>query len=160
LKGAGCSRVFTEKASGKREDRTELKRCLDYLRPGDTLVVAELSRLGRSMKHLVATVESLAGRGVEFRSLKENVDTSGASGKLVFGVFCAISQFERDLIAERTREGIEAAKRRGAKVGRKATFTPDLKEKAAKMRAGGMTVAEVCQTLGVGRATYYRSFGA
>jgi DNA invertase Pin-like site-specific DNA recombinase len=106
LERAGCYRVFTETASGARTDRPVLEQVLDQLRPGDTLVVWKLDRLGRSLRHLVDTVTGLAERGVGFRSLQEAIDTTTPGGKLVFHVFAALAEFERDLIRERTAAGL------------------------------------------------------
>jgi DNA invertase Pin-like site-specific DNA recombinase len=110
LEGAGCYRVFTETGSGARTDRPILEQLLDQLRPGDTLVVWKLDRLGRSLRHLVDTVTTLADRDVEFRSLQEAIDTTTPGGKLVFHVFAALAEFERDLIRERTAAGLPAAR--------------------------------------------------
>src|SRR5918995_2311457 len=113
LERAGCYRVFTETASGARADRPILEQLLDQLRPGDTLVVWKLDRLGRSLRHLVETISELADRGIGFRSLQEAIDTTTPGGKLVFHVFAALAEFERDLIRERTSAGLAAARARG-----------------------------------------------
>ncbi|MCB0018538.1 MAG: recombinase family protein, partial [Anaerolineales bacterium] len=113
LKAAGCEKVFVEKASGAQRERPELKAALDYMRDGDTLVVWKLDRLARSMKQLIETVEGLEEVGVGFRSLTEAIDTTTAGGKLVFHVFGALAEFERSIIRERTRAGLDAAKARG-----------------------------------------------
>jgi DNA invertase Pin-like site-specific DNA recombinase len=114
LTAAGCYRVFTETASGARPDRPTLEQVLDQLRPGDTLVVWKLDRLGRSLRHLVDTITGLADRGIGFRSLQEAIDTTTPGGKLVFHVFAALAEFERDLIRERTSAGLAAARVRGS----------------------------------------------
>jgi DNA invertase Pin-like site-specific DNA recombinase len=121
---AGCYRVFTETASGARTDRPTLAQLLDQLRPGDTLVVWKLDRLGRSLRHLVDTVTGLADRGVGFRSLQESIDTTTPGGKLVFHVFAALAEFERDLIRERTTAGLTAARARGRNGGRPPVLDP------------------------------------
>jgi hypothetical protein len=113
LERAGCYRVFTETASGARADRPTLEQLLDQLRPGDTLVVWKLDRLGRSLRHLVDPVTGLADRGIGFRSLQEAIDTTTPGGKLVFHVFAALAEFERDLIRERTSAGLAAARAPG-----------------------------------------------
>ena len=113
LERAGCYRVFTETASGARVDRSVLEQLLDQLRPGDTLVVWKLDRLGRSLRHLVDTVTGLAERGIGFCSLQEAIDTTTPGGELVFHVFAALAEFERDLIRERTAAGLAAARARG-----------------------------------------------
>lgn len=113
LLAAGCSVVFEEKASGSRDNRPELARCLKLLRAGDTLVVARLDRLGRSVTHLLTTLERLRGRGVHFKSLRDNVDTSTASGKFLLAILASVAEFERDLIRERTLAGLATARREG-----------------------------------------------
>lgn len=110
LKAAGCYRIFVDQASGALDDRPELARVLDQLQPGNTLVVWRLDRLGRSLRHLIDVVEHLQGRGVGFRSLHENIDTTTPGGKLVFHVFGALAEFERDMIRERTTAGLAAAR--------------------------------------------------
>jgi DNA invertase Pin-like site-specific DNA recombinase len=114
LTAAGCYRVFVETASGAAADRPVLEQVLDQLRPGDALVVWKLDRLGRSLRHLVDTVTGLAGREIGFRSLQEQVDTTTPGGKLVFHVFAALAEFERDLVRERTSAGLAAARARAA----------------------------------------------
>jgi DNA invertase Pin-like site-specific DNA recombinase len=109
LTKAGCAKVFEDRASGARADRPGLRASLDYVRDGDVLIVWKLDRLGRSLPHLIETVASLATRGVGFRSLTEAIDTTTSGGRLVFHLFGALSQFERDLIRERTRAGLAAA---------------------------------------------------
>jgi len=119
LRAAGCDRVFEETASGASRDRPELAAALDYVRAGDTLVVWKLDRLARSTKQLLTTVEELARRGIGFRCLTQDIDTTTAGGRLVFTVFSAIAEFEREIIAERTRAGLDAARTRGRRGGRK-----------------------------------------
>jgi DNA invertase Pin-like site-specific DNA recombinase len=152
LQAAGCERVFTEEASGAVAERPELARALDHLRPGDTLVVWKLDRLGRSLRHLIDTVRGLEDRGVGFRSLQEQVDTTTPGGRLVFHVFGALAEFERDLIRERTQAGLAAARARGRRGGRPTVMTRE-KLKAARQH----TIAEIAATLGVSRASIYRS---
>jgi DNA invertase Pin-like site-specific DNA recombinase len=125
LTQAGCYRVFTDCASGARTDRPQLTAVLDQLRPGDTLLVWKLDRLGRSLRHLVDTVTELADRGVGFRSLQESIDTTTPGGKLVFHVFAALAEFERDLVRERTTAGLAAARARGRIGGRPSVMTAD-----------------------------------
>jgi DNA invertase Pin-like site-specific DNA recombinase len=159
LNALGCSRIFKEKETGKKDDRPQLAKCLDHLRPGDTLVVIELSRLGRSLRHLVTTVAELKERGVGFRSIKEGIDTTGSAGRLVFGIFASLAEFERDLISERTKSGMAAAKKRGAKPGR-PRVEENAKAAAARLLVeNGSTVASACRDLGIGRSTYYRFAG-
>jgi DNA invertase Pin-like site-specific DNA recombinase len=157
LQRAGCYRVFTETAGGARSDRPTLGQVLDQLRPGDTLVVWKLDRLGRSLRHLVDTVTGLADRGVGFRSLQEQVDTTTPGGKLVFHVFAALAEFERDLIRERTAAGLAAARARGRHGGRPSVLTGHKLQVAQEMyRSGQYTVAAIATTLGVSRASIYR----
>src|SRR6184192_4901132 len=118
LKAGGCTRIYTDTASGALERRPQLERLLDHLRAGDTLVVWRLDRLGRSLRHLIETVGELAERGVGFRSLRESIDTTTSGGKLLFHIFGALAEFERDLIRERTQAGLAAARARGRKGGR------------------------------------------
>jgi DNA invertase Pin-like site-specific DNA recombinase len=157
LKRAGCYRVFTETASGTCADRPTLEQVLDQLRPGDTLAVWKLDRLGRSLRHLVDTITELAERGVGFRSLQEAIDTTTPGGKLVFHVFAALAEFERDLIRERTTAGLAAARARGRHGGRPSVLSGHKLQVAREMYASGQyTVAAIATTLGVSRASIYR----
>jgi DNA invertase Pin-like site-specific DNA recombinase len=157
LTQAGCYRVFTDCASGARTDRPQLTAVLDQLRPGDTLLVWKLDRLGRSLRHLVDTVTELADRGVGFRSLQESIDTTTPGGKLVFHVFAALAEFERDLVRERTTAGLAAARARGRIGGRPSVMTADKLAVARQLYASGEhTVAAIAATLGVSRAAIYR----
>jgi DNA invertase Pin-like site-specific DNA recombinase len=157
LQRAGCHRVFVETASGARSDRPTLAQLLDQLRPSDTLVVWKLDRLGRSLRHLVDTVTGLADRGIGFRSLQEAIDTTTPGGKLVFHVFAALAEFERDLIRERTSTGLAAARARGRHGGRPSVLTGHKLQVAGEMYASGQyTVAAIATTLGVSRASVYR----
>ena len=139
LQRAGCYRVFTETASGARADRPVLEQLLDQLRPGDTLVVWKLDRLGRSLRHLVDTVTGLAERGIGFRSLQEAIDTTTPGGKLVFHVFAALAEFERDLIRERTAAGLAAARARGRHGGRPSVMTAHKPKWPRRCTAPGST---------------------
>jgi DNA invertase Pin-like site-specific DNA recombinase len=157
LQDAGCYRVFTETASGARADRPTLAQLLDQLRHGDTLVVWKLDRLSRSLPHLVDTVTGLAERGIGFRSLQEAIDTTTPGGKLVFHVFAALAEFERDLIRERTAAGLAAARARGRHGGRPSVMTVHKAQVAQEMyRSWKYTVATIAKTLGVSRASIYR----
>ena len=161
LNSAGCYRLFVDHASGALEERRELARVLDQLRPGDTLVVWKLDRLGRSLRHLIDTVGELQQRQVAFRSLQENLDTTTPTGKLVFHLFGALAEFERDLIRERTLAGLEAARARGRLGGRPVAMTPEKVEIARQMYASRQhTVAVISRTLGVSRASIYRHLGS
>jgi len=158
LTSAACEKVFTETASGAKAERPILNEVIDYLRSGDTLVVWRLDRLGRSLGHLIETVTALAERGIGFRSLTEQIDTTTSGGKLIFHVFGALAEFERDLIRERTNAGLAAARARGRMGGRpKALADPKKRALAQALYDGGQTdVATICQTLGISRATLYR----
>lgn len=161
LKAAGCEKVFVEKASGAQRDRPELKAALDYMRNGDTLVVWKLDRLARSMKQLIETVEGLEEVGVGFRSLTEAIDTTTAGGKLVFHVFGALAEFERSIIRERTRAGLDAARARGRKGGRPSKLKEaDLKAARAMLADKSITVEDVAKHLRVSTATLYRHLPA
>jgi DNA invertase Pin-like site-specific DNA recombinase len=157
LHAAGCEKIFTEKASGAQRDRPELIAALTYIRPGDTLVVWKLDRLARSMKQLIETVEGLQEGGMGFRSLTEAIDTTTPSGRLVFHIFGALAEFERSIIKERTRAGLDAAKARGRIGGRPPKLsTEDLKAAKALLADPSITVGEVAKRLGVAPATLYR----
>jgi len=160
LGAAGCYRVFLDKASGALAARRELARALDQLRPGDTLVVWKLDRLGRSLRHLIDTVGELERRGVGFRSLRESIDTTTPTGKLVFHLFGALAEFERDLTHERTAAGLAAARARGRAGGRPPVMTPQKLAVARRMYASRQhTVAAIATTVGVSRASIYRHLG-
>lgn len=157
LRQAGCDRVFVDQASGATTDRPQFGAALNYLRDGDVLCVWRLDRLGRSLKHLVQTVAELEEAGVGFRSLNESIDTTTPAGRLIFHIFAALAEFERDLIRERTLAGLTAARARGRLGGRKPSFTPKKVELARQMYdAGDTPVADIAKVLGVSRATVYR----
>jgi DNA invertase Pin-like site-specific DNA recombinase len=165
LEKAGCIKVFSDTASGALDRRPHLDKALDYLRAGDTLVVWRLDRLGRSLPHLIATVTALEKRGIGFRSLTEGFDTTTPGGKLLFHVLGALAEFERNIIRERTRAGLEAARARGRKGGRRPKVTDAklamAKEMYSKTGPDGKrvhTVAEIAEVIGVSRATVYRAF--
>lgn len=159
LATAGCDKVFTETASGAKSERPVLKEALAYARSGDTIVVWHLDRLGRSLQHLIVTVSDLRDRGIGFRSLTEQIDTTTSGGKLIFHVFGALAEFERDLIQERTQAGLAAARARGRTGGRpKKLNDPKQLALAQRLYADEETdVATICQTLGISRATLYRT---
>ncbi len=161
LRQAGCERVYTERASGTRDDRPELARVLgDVLRAGDTLVVWKLDRLARSLKTLIATAEALERQGVGLMSLTESIDTTTPGGMLIFHVFGAIAQFERALIRERTTAGLIEARRHGRKGGRPPAFTADdVLAARALMAEGKLPVRAVAKRMGVSVATLYRHVG-
>ena len=153
------SNIFTDKLSGARSDRPGLSKCLDALQRGDVLVVWRLDRLGRSMRHLITLVEDLRARGVGFRSLNEGaIDTTNASGELIFNIFSALAQFERRLIQERTKAGLAAARARGRHGGRPRIDSEQAKVRAAKKLSGDKSISidDICRTLKISRSTYYR----
>jgi DNA invertase Pin-like site-specific DNA recombinase len=155
LAAAGCVKVFEDRASGARPDRAGLGSALEYARDGDVLIVWKLDRLGRSLSHLIETVTSLATRGVGFRSITEAIDTTTPGGRLVFHLFGALGEFERDLIRERTRAGLAAAVARGRKGGRKPVVTSEKLERARTIIARGLTVREAATRLKVGKTALY-----
>jgi len=157
LEKAGCDQVFDETASGTKTDRPELIKALNYCREGDVLVVWKLDRLARSLKQLIATVEELESRGIQFQSLTEGLDTTSAGGKLVFHIMGALAEFERNLIRERTVAGLESAKQRGRLGGRpKALSEQDIVAAKALLADGSLTVNNVAERLNVSPATIYR----
>jgi DNA invertase Pin-like site-specific DNA recombinase len=161
LKKAGCSKenIFIDHVSGLRANRPGLEKCLDALQIGDTLLVWRLDRLGRSMPHLVSLVENLHSKGIGFRSICDGViDTTTASGELIFNIFSSLAQFERRLIQERTRAGLEAARARGRKGGRKKISAADPRVQMAKRmhKDHGMSIGKICNTLKISRPTFYR----
>src|SRR3954447_990268 len=157
LTQAGCEQLYTDTVSGSLTERPGLTQALSHLRAGDTLVVWRLDRLGRSLPHLIETVGQLQERGVGFRSLQEQIDTTTSGGKLVFHVFGALAEFERDLIRERTHAGLQAARARGRLFGRpKLLSQQQIKQLQSLAKDEQNTVTEICQTLGISRATYYR----
>lgn len=155
LAHAGCARVFEDTASGVKADRPGLAAALAYLREGDVLVVWKLDRLGRSLPHLIDTVSALETRGVGFRSLTEVIDTTTPGGRLIFHIFGALGQFERDLIRERTRAGLDAAAARGRKGGRRVVVTTDKLKRAKALIAQGLSVREAAARLKVGKTALY-----
>jgi DNA invertase Pin-like site-specific DNA recombinase len=159
LSAAGCDRLFTDVLSGTKASRPGLDDALSHIRKGDTLVVWRLDRLGRSLSHLIETVTQLAGEGIGFKSLTEQLDTTTPGGKLVFHLFGALAEFERDLIRERTQAGLRAARARGRTGGRpKKLADPKILALAQKLYADSETdIATICQTLGISRATLYRA---
>jgi DNA invertase Pin-like site-specific DNA recombinase len=156
LSAAGCSRVWIDTASGSTTSRPQLDDLLTHLRSGDTLVVWRLDRLGRSLPHLLQTVDNLDSQGVGFKSLTEAIDTTTSGGKLIFSIFGAIAEFERNLIRERTAVGLAAAKARGRVGGRPRKMTQNRIRQAKRMRDTGTSLSEIAEILGVGRTTLYR----
>ena len=157
LSAAGCEKLFEDVLSGAKAERPGLVAALDFVRPGDTLAVWKLDRLGRSLPHLIQTVRGLEERGVGFRSLQESLDTTTGGGRLVFHIFGALAEFERDLIRERTAAGLVAARARGRKGGRPKAMDATAARMAQALREDStLSVAEICQRLGVSETTFYR----
>ncbi|WGH86535.1 recombinase family protein [Auritidibacter ignavus] len=158
--GVDPEQIYEDQASGKQDDRPQLAACLKALRSGDTLIVWKLDRLGRDLRHLVNVVHDLTDRGVGLKVLTGQgaaIDTTTASGKLVFGIFAALAEFERDLSSERTKAGLASARARGRKGGRPYKMTPaKVRLAAASMGQPGTKVGELCKELGVTRQTLYR----
>jgi DNA invertase Pin-like site-specific DNA recombinase len=160
LRKAGCDKIFEDTASGAKAERPGLAAALAYVREGDALVVWRLDRLGRSLPHLIETIGALQARGVGFRSLSEAIDTTTSGGRLIFHVFGALGQFERDLIRERTKAGLTAAAARGRKGGRKPVVTAEKLQRAREYLANGLTVREAAARLKVGKTALYAALKA
>ncbi len=157
LKGAGCETIYTDKMSGAKTDRPGMEEILGFIRKGDTLVVWKLDRLGRSLKHLIQVMNQLEERGIYFKSVQERLDTSTPGGKLIFHVFGALAEFERDIIRERTLAGLASARARGRVGGRPRKLSKKQVEMAKNlMKDVSIPIAEICSTLGVSKATLYR----
>jgi DNA invertase Pin-like site-specific DNA recombinase len=159
LKSAGCQHIFEDRASGAKADRPGLAAAIAYVRAEDILVVWKLDRLGRSLTHLIDTVTALDARGVGLRSLTEAMDTTTPGGRLIFHLFGALAQFERDLIRERTRAGIEAAAKRGRKGGREPVVTDEKLIRARALIALGLNVREVAARIKIGKTALYNAIG-
>ena len=156
----GIDKIYSEKITGTRKDRPELQKMLENLSNGDTVVIESLSRLGRSTKNLIELMELFNDKGVNLVSLKENIDTTTPTGKLLFTLISAISQFERDCLAERTKEGLAAARARGRKGGR-PHVSKNMIEKAIKLyNSKEYTLNEIKKLTGVSRSTLYRYINA
>jgi len=161
LKQVSCNKIFTDIASGAKADRPGLTEALGYLREGDTLVVWKLDRLGRSLNHLIQTVTQLGDQKIGFKSIQESLDTTTSGGKLIFHIFGAIAEFEREIIRERTQAGLNAARARGRKGGRRTVVTPQKIAMAkALAKKPEQTIAEICEVLKISTATYYRHIGS
>lgn len=157
LNEAGCERIFTDKSSGKNRERPGLDELFSFARKGDIIITWKLDRLGRSMKHLIQTVNYFEENGIGFTSLKENIDTTTSGGKLIFHVFAALAEFEADIISERTQAGLSAARARGRKGGRpKALNNDQIKQLRVMAKDNTITVKEICTTFGISKATYYK----
>lgn len=157
LKRYGVDKIYNEKMTGTRKDRPELSKLLDRIIEGDTIVIESLSRLGRSTKDLIDLTELFQSKGVNLVSLKESIDTNTSTGKLLFTLMSAIAQFERDVIADRTREGLQAARTRGRKGGRPKINDNDIRKAVKLYKTNQYTVKEIEELTGVKKSTLYRN---
>ena len=156
LKSSGCQEIYTDIASGSKSQRPGLDSALAYLREGDTLVVWKLDRLGRSIQHLIQTVALLNERKIAFKSLQENIDTTSSGGKLIFHMFSALAEFERDLIRERTDAGLKAARARGRLGGRPSLLdNRQIKRMIEMYNEKKNTVGEICKIYEISRQSFY-----
>ena len=156
LKQAGCEKIFSDTASGVRSDRVGLDNAMAHLRANDTLVVWKLDRLGRSLQNLIQTIKLLQEKKIGFQSLQENIDTTTSGGKLIFHIFSALAEFERDVIRERTKAGLQAARARGRLGGRPRLLTPNKIARLKKLYdARKNTVIEICKIFNISRPTFY-----
>lgn len=157
LEKIGCAKIFTDTISGAATERKGLDEALNFAREGDTLVVWKLDRLGRSLKHLIETVTTLNHRGIGLKSLTENIDSMTSGGKLIFHIFGALAEFERDIIRERTRAGLQAARARGRLGGRPKALDERKADIARQLyRDKTNAIRDICKTLNISRATLYR----
>lgn len=157
LKSAGCEEIFTDTASGVKTARPGLHTALSHLRKGDTLVVWRLDRLGRSLAHLIQTVKELSEKGIGFKSLQENIDTTTSGGQLIFHIFGALAQFERELIKERTQAGLKAARVRGRLGGRPPLLNKyKIKKMKEHYKKGDLSINEICKLFNITKPTLYR----
>ena len=156
LKSAGCEEIYTDVISGVKSQRPGLDKALNYAREGDTIVVWKLDRLGRSIQHLIQTITSLIEKKIGFKSLQENIDTSTSGGKLIFHIFGALAEFERDLIQERTQAGLKAARARGKMGGRPPLLnTRQINRMIEMYDEQKNTVAEICKIYNISRPSFY-----
>lgn len=156
LQNAGCERVYSDHQTGALPERPGLAAAFEVLRPGDTLVIWRLDRLGRSLKHLIQLVEQLDKREVGLKSLQEHIDTTSAGGRLVFHLFGALAEFERNLIRERTQAGVNAARARGRQGGRPKLLEPNKRDLAIRLyRERKHSIAEICKMMGISKSTLY-----
>ncbi|MBD7965380.1 recombinase family protein [Fictibacillus norfolkensis] len=160
LHKAGCERIYTEKASGKRDDRPELTRCLDSLRKGDTLVIYKLDRLGRSTFKLLELTKGFEDAGIDLVSIRDGIDTTTPVGRFFFRTMASIAELERDIIVERTQAGLQAARSRGRVGGRPPVPKKDVERAIKLYESNEYTVAEITELTGVTKATLYRSLKA
>ena len=158
LKAASCDKIFKEKRSGVDAGRPELKRCLEYLRDGDTLLVTKIDRLARSTSDLYRMISSLTKKGVAFKVTDDpTIDTTSRTGKLIMGILALIAEFENDIRRERQMDGIAKAKQRGVKFGRKPELTPEKVARIKKLRKAGTTVPDIMREIKLSKASVYRA---
>ena len=157
LKRYGAQIIYNEKMTGTKKDRPELNKLIERLAPGDTVVIESLSRLGRSTKDLISLMEMFESKQVNVVSLKESIDTTSSTGKLVFTIMSAIAQFERDIIADRTKEGLKAARARGRNGGRPKAAADKVRQAVKLYSSGDYTVKEIEQLTGIKKSTLYRN---
>jgi DNA invertase Pin-like site-specific DNA recombinase len=161
LEGACCDKVFKEKRSGIDAGRPELKRCLEYLREGDTLLVTKIDRLARSTSDLYRIVSQLGDEGVSFKVVDDpSIDTSSRTGKLIMGILALIAEFENDIRRERQMDGIKKARERGTRFGRKPLLIPETIQQVRKLRKSGKTVPEIMRQTSLSKASVYRALSA
>lgn len=161
LHRTGCEQLYTDTASGAKTERKGLQDALDHLRAGDTLIVWRLDRLGRTLKQLIELINDFNARGIGFKSLQENIDTTTSGGKLVFHIFGALAEFERDIIRERTHAGLQAARSRGRVGGRPKALNPKKAALAKSLyESKEHSIKDICETLGISRATLYKYVGS
>lgn len=157
LNDAGCAKVFTDKASGVKPERAGLIAAIEYARAGDVLAVKKLDRLGRSIKNLIELITQIHNKGVGFKSLTENIDTTTSGGKLIFHIFSALAEFERDIIRERTKAGLEAARKRGRRGGRPQKINQkQIEQMRAIYETNKSSVTDICKSFGVSRSAFYK----
>ena len=158
---AGCDKIFKEKRSGVDTGRPELKRCLEYLREGDTLLVAKIDRLARSTSDLYRIISELAEKGVAFKVTDDpTIDTTSRTGKLVMGILALIAEFENDIRRERQMDGIKKARERGTRFGRAPLLVPETIQQVRKLRKSGQTVPEIMRQTSLSKASVYRALSA
>ena len=156
LEKAGCERILVDQVTGAVAVRPGLERTMEMLREGDTLVVWRLDRLGRSLKHLIELMGGLEERGIGFQSLQESIDTSSSGGKLIFHMFGALAEFERNLIRERTKAGLAAARARGRRGGRRKALNAQQRAAAVSLyKTRDHSIKEICQIMGISKPTLY-----
>lgn len=160
LKQEGCQLIFEEKASGAKADRPELRKMINQLREGDIIIIWKLDRFGRSLRDLVNLVKEIQNKGAELKSLNDAINTTTPQGKLTFHLFAALAEFERDIISERTKSGLESARARGRKGGRPKGLSKEVRDKVIIAKSlyeqQEMSVMEICQYLGIARSTFYK----